>query len=106
MSAIDNAVSLMESVSLQNKVKATSVYVARNVVTEAGTVNEHTRRLKLATAVVWNPQQYNMLLLNIVACDPEVCSATGNGDAISDAVLIQKVTDLWTPVSVMLFPTL
>jgi hypothetical protein len=104
MSAIDNAVTLMNSTTLMNKIRAVSVYVARQVVIESSTAADHARRMQLAQAVIWNPQQYNTLLLNIVACDPDVCSATGDGAAVPDNVLIDKVTALWTPVATMLFP--
>ena len=104
MSAIDNAVKLMNDEILMSKVKAVSVYVAKQVVVEAGTVPNHAKRLQLATAVVWNPQQYNVLLMNIVACDPDICATADSGNEIPDNVLIQKVVDLCTPVSPMLFP--
>jgi len=104
MSAIDNAVDLMNSGVLLNKVKAVSVYVARQVVVEAANTPSHSTRMKMAEAVVWNPMQYNALLQNIVACDPDICGPTGDADNIADTLLIDKVSSIWTPVSNMLFP--
>ena len=105
MGAVDNAVKLMNDSILLSKVRAVSVYVARQVVVESGTTANHAKRLQLATAVVWNPQQYNVLMMNIIACDPDICTATDDANAIADNVLIQKVSELWTPVATMLFPT-
>jgi hypothetical protein len=105
MTAIDNAVTLMTDAKLMAKLRAVSVYVARQVVVESGSTTEHAKRMMLAQAVIWNPVQNNVLFTNIVACDPEVCSGTANADSIPDATLIQKVTDLWTPVAQMLYPS-
>jgi hypothetical protein len=104
MTAIDNAVSLMNSPVMLDKIRAVSVYVAKQVVVESGTVPNHSKRLQLATAVVWNPLQHNVLLQNIVSCDPDICTTTGDASTIPDNLLIQKVTELWTPVATMLFP--
>ena len=102
MSAIDNAVLLMNSSNLMSKLKAVSVYVARSVVVESNTVPNHDKRLQLAQTVVLNPAQHNVLLLNIIACDPDVCGPTGDANQITDALLIQKVSDIWTPLANML----
>jgi hypothetical protein len=41
MTAIDNAVSLMNSPVMLDKIRAVSVYVAKQVVVESGTVPNH-----------------------------------------------------------------
>lgn len=104
MTAVDNAVDLMSSGTLMAKVKAVSVYVARQVVIEAVATPNHAKRMQLAQAVIYNPMVHNTLLTNIIACDPDICGATGDATQLADGTLITKMTDLWTPVAQMLFP--
>jgi hypothetical protein len=105
MTAVDNAVALMNDDVLLKKIKAVEVYVARQVVIEAGTTPSHAVRLKMAQTAIYNPDQHAPQLANIVACDPDICQAYTSGSTIPDSVLIQKMSDLWTPVATMLYPS-
>ena len=103
MSAVDNAVALMRDDTLMSKIMAVQVYVARNVVIEPLNTPNHTERLALAKTSIYNPSQYAAQLRNIIACDPDICGTYSSGSTIPDSVLMTKMGDLWTPVSLMLF---
>jgi hypothetical protein len=104
MSTIDNAVALMNSSDMLDKVKAVSVYEARVVIGEAGTVANHAKRMQLANAVAFNPMMYASLLQNIIACDPDICTTASTAAQVTDNALITKMDAIWTPVALMLFP--
>ena len=102
MTTVDNAVALMSDPVLFDKVKAVSVFTARGVVIEAAATPNHAVRLGLAKVVIYDPNQHANRFQNIIACDDSVASAYTTGSAIPDNVLIQKMSDLWTPVAQML----
>ena len=102
MSAVDNAVALMRDETLLMKIKAVQVYTARSVVIEPLNTPNHTERMVFAKTAIYNPEQYAAQLQNIIACDPDICSTYTTGAAIPDNVLMQKMADLWTPVSLMI----
>jgi hypothetical protein len=105
MSAIDNAVALMADGAFLEKIKAVSVYQARNVVVEpVGTAN-HAVRMKLATDVIYNPQMYAVRFQNVLSCDDAICGPYSSSSAIPDSLLISKMAEVWTPLSNMMYPT-
>jgi hypothetical protein len=105
MSAIDNAVSLMADGTLLEKIKAVSVYQARAVAIEPVATAQHAVRMKLATDVIYNPVMHAVRFQNVLACDDAICGSYSSGSNIPDSLLISKMSDIWTPIAVMLYPT-
>lgn len=103
MGALANAVALMESDEMRKWCMAASVFQARKVITEAGTVNAHATRLKLADAVVTNPNLYATRFVNVVATDPQVASAGDTPAEVTESTVIAKVEEVWTPLATLLF---
>jgi hypothetical protein len=103
MGAVSNAVALMADDSLLSMLKAVSVYVAREVIVEPSTTPSHDLRMRLAQQVIYNPSLYTTQFRDIIACDPDICSVAKSASEITDATLIEKMSEIWTPVSSMLY---
>lgn len=103
MGAISNAVALMGDPELLSKAKAVSVYQARQAVVEATTVASHTQRLWFAKVVIYDPAAHAPKIRDIIACDTAVCGPYSAAKDIPDQLLLDKLAEIWTPLSLMMY---
>ena len=96
---LPNAVALMQNDEFRSWVMAASVYQARQVIIEPASTTDHTPRVSLANSVVMNPTQYLERFVNVIACDPGIASLGTTVQQITQPTLLQKMSDIWTPLS-------
>jgi hypothetical protein len=100
---LPNAVSLMRSTEFRDWIMAASVYQARLVFLEPSSTADHDVRMKMARDVISSPNILVERLTAIIAADPDVCSIGDTPQAVGQPVILQKVSDVWTPVAKYLY---
>jgi hypothetical protein len=105
---LQNATILMGDSDFRDWMRAATVYEARAVIIEAGTVADHATRLKLAQAQALNPDTHLNIFVNAIACDPTVASVGSSvgtaAGTITQDLMLQKVKGIWTPLAQLLYP--
>ena len=101
---LPNAVVLMHSQEFHDWCMAAGVYQARLVISEGGTVTNHAIRLKMAQDVIVTPALIANQLVSLIATDPSVNSLGSDVTTIGQAVILQKVADVWTDLAKLLYP--
>lgn len=99
-----NAVTLLGDPVFANVAKAASVYQARKVVTEPVATADHDVRLRLAQAVVENPEWMVQRALSVLATDPAVNTRGTTLAAIGQDAILASMETAWTALAKLLFP--
>ena len=99
-----NAVVLLGDPTFEKYAKAASVYQARLVVSEASTTPDHAARLRLADAVVTDPDWMTQRAVSILATDPNVNSKGSDVTLIDQSIILTSMASAWTSMAKLLFP--
>ena len=91
-----NAVVLLGDPTFEKYAKAASVYQARLVVSEASTTPDHAARLRLADAVVTDPDWMTQRAVSILATDPNVNSKGSDVTLIDQSIILTSMASAWT----------
>lgn len=101
MGALANAAILIRNATFQDWCMASAAYQARQVIIEPETEPNHDARMSLATSVVANPINFRTRFTIYLATDPEVASKGSTPEAIGEAMVLDKVKNIWTMVSLL-----
>lgn len=96
-----NATTLMKDTDFRDWVRAASVYVAREVISDPTPPGDQAVRLAFAKQIALNPDLHLNQLVNVIACDPEVAAKGNNVTAVTQATVIAKVQEVWSPLAAL-----
>ena len=101
---LPNAVALRRDNDFRDWVIAAIGYQARLVLTEPANTVDYTPRRALAAAAILDPAAFADRFVNVIATDPAVA---GKGDTVAlvtQATLLSKVAEVWTPLAKLIYP--
>lgn len=101
MGALVNASTLLHDPVWEGIVTAAALYVAREVLAEPSSTENAEVRKALAMQTIASHQQTAAYLVILVGTDPDIALtfSSANIATVGDALVIGKVTDLWTPLA-------
>jgi hypothetical protein len=103
MGALANSASLATSEEFRGLVRAASVYQATVVITEDSSTDSHDTRLALASEALVNPEVVLDRLVAVLASTPDIAAISGEASDIPDEMIIGRVAEAWTILSMMYF---
>jgi hypothetical protein len=104
MGALANAVALRADPVWREWLITAAAYQARLVLLESADTPQHPIRERLARDVATTPQMIADMLVTIVSTDPEVATKGGTPALVGEAMVLDKLEEVWTAVARLYYP--
>lgn len=101
---LPNAVELMRDSTFRDWIIAAIGYTARQVIQESPSTPQYDARRRLAEPAVLDPAVFADRFVNVIATDPAVAAKGTTVQLVGQALVLQKVSDLWTPLATLIYP--
>ena len=104
MGALANATVLRKDAEFRSWVETAIAYQARLALTESAATADHAIRERLARDAAVTPGIVLELMVTGVATDPAVANKGATAQLVTEAVVIDAVGALWTPIAKLTYP--